>query len=66
MQRCILLAIFVLAAMSVSVQPSYASVGCTTDLANCYQRAAGVTASGTGGQPDWTASSTSSNAHASS
>ena len=40
MQRCILLAIFVLAAMSASVQPSYASVGCTTELANCYQRAA--------------------------
>ncbi len=39
MQRCILLAIFVLAAMSATAQPSYASVGCTTDLANCYQRA---------------------------
>jgi hypothetical protein len=42
MQRCILLAIFVLAAMSATAQPSYASVGCTTDLANCYQRAAGI------------------------
>jgi hypothetical protein len=42
MQRCILLAILVLAALSATAQPSYANVGCTTELANCYQRAAGI------------------------
>jgi len=43
MQRCILLAIFVLAAMSASAQPSYAmAAGCATNLADCYQRAANV------------------------
>ena len=42
MQRCILLAIFVLAAMSASARPGYANLGCATGLAGCYQRAAGV------------------------
>ena len=42
MQRCILLAIFMLAAMSATTQPSYASVGCTTSLLGCYQQAASI------------------------
>jgi hypothetical protein len=42
MQRCILLAIFVLAAMSATAQPSYASVGCATNLLGCYQQAASI------------------------
>lgn len=40
MQRWILLGILVLAAMSATAQPIYA--GCTTELADCYQRAANI------------------------
>ena len=42
MQRWILLGILMLAAMSATAQPSYASVGCATNLLDCYQHAAGI------------------------
>ena len=42
MRRWILLGILVLAATSATAQPLYASAGCTTGLADCYQRAANI------------------------
>ena len=41
MRRWILLGILVLAGTSAA-QPLYANAGCTTTLADCYQRAANI------------------------
>jgi hypothetical protein len=42
MRRWIVLGILVLAATSATTQPLYAAAGCTTSLADCYQRAANI------------------------